>query len=215
MDLMSSSSKSIFSVNRDPLLPNYGQGGNPETVLYRLLTDMEIKFSVKPVHAPMFVEARKLSDEDIKLTGKDLIKKLMHPDYLLSDDVVTAGDLIFAITPISPINKLITVRSIPFKLEACTITYEKYNSSNEIVGAHAIVGFVCDSIYKIYDSSTNQIHKCDWWYFADPDVYATIIDNIYIYRPHDTVVKNFNVTACLYVNVSESHIKKYIIDGSC
>uniref|UniRef100_A0A6C0KSJ4 Uncharacterized protein n=1 Tax=viral metagenome TaxID=1070528 RepID=A0A6C0KSJ4_9ZZZZ len=74
------------------------------------------------------------------------------------------------------------------------MSYEK----DEISCAHAVVGFFCDGIPKVYDSGTNMIFEADWLGNVS-DFYVTYIDT---YREMDPLAKldNFGIEYILFTS---------------
>lgn len=175
--------------------PQHGKGGNPFGALYSLLSAVEINFTIEyngnfyqPIPLPILLSNAE-STIRIRDDPKQDLSKLFPITRLsfTTDCVVASNTNIIADAPVSVVIKshdlLVSEGFVPV---ACTLQGSGTNASGDVVG-HAVVGFICDDVYKIYDSAANVILNFSWLNFLPNE-----LDKLY--RPNRTVFTGFNVT---------------------
>ena len=210
-DIIIQASKGYFSANRDLQSPKYGYGGYPLNVIFSFLYDMKINFCVRIndiVYAPPApglpfdfyenhrkdVHGERLTESDIK--NCDLILDI--PDELKSDRIL----------------ETILVDGTSFDLECSQIRIvgveKDLITKVEKRTAHSIAGYICDSIYKIYDSGANRIMTYNWTDIKNPEILATLSK---YWAPFLCLWDTIYIDTSIYINRSKKPY--YKMHGVC
>ena len=200
---MIGASKTIFSGNMDVTDRGYGYGGDPRHVLYMLLLHMGIRFAVKFENIEKYFMPLPMDIPIVGIPYFILEKNIKSTPQIDSTD----KDMILWIDPISSVPKEIFLSERDkFTLEFGIFVFPIGKKG------HAICGFKCDSYYKIYDSSSNIMFTCDWWDYKNPKIIHQMTD---ILKETYRYISTIKLVCCAYVNISDSNVKKYILEGSC
>lgn len=214
LDIFVHASAKYFSAKptiTDPANVEYGQGGYSPSALINLLLDMNVSgFIYIPEFAPT-IRYHNFVNIDVQDNVTLLLDKLRNNEYKsqVSDQeqIIKMSHrnclvTIYSGTPISRVsNEIIAANGNKFLLCFGIIVYFYKDVKTEKVGAHAMVGLLCNDVPIVYDSDTNRFIDCNWRRFDEKknqDIMLRTMVEMSAGSP--THFSKFQVYTAFYVN---------------
>ena len=214
LDIFVHASAKYFSAKptiTDPTNVEYGQGGYSPSVLINLLLDMNVNgFIYIPEFGPS-IRYHNFVNIDVQDNISVLLNKLRINEYnsQVSDreQIIKMSNrnclvTIYSGTPISQVsNVIIAANGNKFLLCFGIIVYFYQDVKTGKVGAHAMVGLLCNDVPIVYDSDTNRFIDCNWTRFDERKNQDIMLKTMAeLSAGSEIIFSKFQVFTAFYVN---------------
>ena len=204
-DVLLEASKSIFSSNSSPDLPNYGDGGVPLFALQKILLSLNIPFLLRLPLLSTFGEEKFVQRCDV--TKEDAVDESLGFEEIKScgDMKTDQSDIIINWHFKNPRERRSNEGQLMFDTNIKIFDGVEYVLQFGIIqifladgNGHAIVGMICNGIPQIYDSGSNSFIHVDWR-FMNVDKSIEMKTSEIIGKIFDRKVDKAGVLASVYM----------------
>ena len=199
-----------------------GAGGYTIPTIYQILSWFDVDFKVG--YDSLFYDNRKLNKEE-----SVRVREMLNPiasivGARIPASVVKTADCVMLVDTFIMKNNLTAAYAVSnailldsgFAPETCEISFDMRVEGKDVTG-HAIMGFKCDDIYKVYDSATNTIFEFDW-YSSTSKLSDLMQQLLSVWNDNDhsmfTYTEFFNPRICVVLYTNTRKRTEFVQNGS-